>query len=185
MDAGKTVVRVGLLAGFAMLVGGLYVFYKQQMYYAMQYCYKIHKFFPKTFTKDLLEFDMIIKVLNRSSFMVIAKHYKLDVYLDNTFLTSISSDKENVIQPNNVSQLLVNIKVTPSQMFKSINLANLIKNYLTDKSKIKVKVSGYIGIKANFVNIKNMPINYESNLAELMTPGDPANESDRLMCPDF
>jgi LEA14-like dessication related protein len=185
MSTARTIVKIGIGLGIVGVIAGIYALYRQQLYYAMQYCYKIYKISPKKFTKDAIEIDVTIKILNRSSFALQINSYDFDLFINNNFITNVKSEAINSIAQNSVSYIKANISVNPSNILKADLLASLLVYYLTDQSKIIIRVKGELAAKANFINIKKLPIDYTDNLKSLMTV-DPKAESEKMVCPkDF
>jgi LEA14-like dessication related protein len=185
MENKTTILKVGIAAGIIGLVVGIYSLYRRQLYLAMQYCYKLYKVVPKKFTKESIEMDVILKILNRSNFDLTVKSYAIDIYINDVFVTTVSSSVESLLVANGVSLFTANVKIDPAKVFKPLYLINLISSYITDKSKITIRAIGILSVKADFITIKQLPINYADTLKALLTV-DPKTESEKLVCPkDF
>lgn len=180
MDSGKVIVRVGIIAGLAGIAFGIYSLYRRQWYLFWQYCYKIFKIEPKKFTKDSIEFDVTLKILNRSNFAMDIRSYDLNLYLNDHFITNIKSDTLNTLQPNAVSYIKASINIKPADVLQVDFLVNLLAYYLTDQSKIILSVKGTMSAKANFIGLKKLPIEYTDNWKSIMTT-DP--NAQNMTCP--
>jgi LEA14-like dessication related protein len=179
---GKGLMIVGLIAGLAGIGFGIYALYRRQIYMAMQYCYKLQKIIPKSFTKDNISMEIWMKILNRSTFALIIKSYSFDIFLNNNFISKIENDQDTIINPQSVNIIKVNLSIKPANILKGQLLLDLVTYYLIDQSRIVIKVMGNLFAQTNFIKIK-LPINYQSNFKELTAPADPAKENDKLICP--
>jgi LEA14-like dessication related protein len=179
---GKGLMIAGIIAGLSGIAFGVYTLYKRQIYLAMQYCYKLYKINLTSFTKDLIQMEIQVKILNRSSFQLTIKSYSFDISINNNLIAKIKSDQDTIINPVSSNLLKVNVNVKPGDVLKGQFLLDLIKYYLLDKSKIIIKVKGTLIAQVNFL-IAQLPIDYQSNLKELTAPPDPAKESENLTCP--
>lgn len=181
MSKGNTIVKAGMFIGIAGLIFGLYTFYKRQLYYVMQYCYKLYKFVPKKFSKDNFQFDLTLKILNRSTFMLQINSYNIDIFIQNKYLTSINRNDINIINPSGVSYINATINIVPKNILDPALLAQLLGYYITDKSKIIISVKGTLNVQSSFIKLKKLPIDYSDSLQNLLTPS--ADPNDKMICP--
>jgi LEA14-like dessication related protein len=183
VDIVKGINRVGLIIGIGGLSYGLYTYYKKQIFWASQYCYKIANVDLISFTFESIKFYITLKILNRSMFGVVIKSYDLDIFIDNNYITNIKSDVENIINPNTSSFIKSLVDIKPSNVLKTSNVLELASKYLSDRSKIIVTVKGNLTAKSSILR-KTIPINFTENLENLITSDKSSNE--KLVCPkDF
>jgi LEA14-like dessication related protein len=176
----KVLNKVGLFIGVSGVIAGLYLHYKQQIYYATQYCYKIAKIVPQSFSSSSIKFELILKILNRSLFNMVIKSYNLDIYIDGNYITNIRDSRENVIAANGVSLISSNIDIKPSNILVSSVILDLATKYLMDKKTIMINVKGHLSVKSSFIT-KTLPIQYSDNLYNLINSDKESTE--KLVCP--
>jgi LEA14-like dessication related protein len=179
----KGFIIAGLLVGLGALAAGFYAFYRRQLYLALQFCYKLHQVIPVTFSKDKIELKVMLKILNRSTFDINVTGYAFDIFMNNIKLTHIKSDNENKIKPQSSSIIELYTLVKPKEVFSTTDWVKIFEYFITDTSKIIIKITGNVSAKLNFIKIKGMPVTYESTLRELMAKPDPATESEKMKCP--
>ncbi|MDD5013543.1 MAG: hypothetical protein PHW73_00390 [Atribacterota bacterium] len=179
----KGLIIAGLIIGLGALAAGFYAFYRRQIYLALQFCYKLHQITPITFSKNKVELKILLKILNRSSFDINLTGYDFDVYMNSIKLTHIKSNKENKILPNSSSIIELYVVINPKEVFSTSEWVKIFEYFITDTSKVIIKVTGQLSAKLNFISMKNLPVTYESSMKELMKPADPATEAEKLKCP--
>lgn len=159
----KVLIVAGILAG----IGGLAWYLHYQANLLMKYCfnfvgYKIHKLNRERIT---LEVQMQIK--NQSNFDLTINSYDFNVYMNGAYVTKVSSKKSQLIKAKGFSVLSLMIDIEPK---KSKELANwdFLSRILLDVNNIKLKINGSLSATAIGVSAKDIPVNVEMRLKEMI-----------------
>lgn len=120
---------------------------------------------------DLSEKKMGLKInlllQNTSAFKIIAKGYKLDVYLNGTFITPVVYKEQQTIAANAVSPISFNVYFSPFQIIQDFSIEKAL-NALKNIKTIKLKITGYISASVDGVNVENLPVSIETLLGDLL-----------------
>jgi hypothetical protein len=104
---------------------------------------------------------------NTSAFKIIAKGYKLDVFLNGTFITPVVYKDQQTISANSTSPISFNLYFSPFQIVKDFSIEKAL-NALKNIRGIKIKITGYISASVDGVNIENLPVSIETLLGDLI-----------------
>lgn len=177
----KVIITLSILAGIGGLGFALYAFYKRQITLAMSYCYKFSNISFINTSKDRFTIDLTLKIKNQSDIRLNLPNYMFEVYINNKFITTVASAVPTDLLANAVSLLTVRIDFNPSKVFNFSDVLSLIASALTDKSKFVIRLKGKISANISFIKIKDMPIDMQMTLADILAPADP-NAPEKLQC---
>lgn len=166
----KVIIIAGVLAG----VGALAWYFKSQANLLMQPCvnfvgYKIHKL-----NRERITIEVKMSIKNKSNFDIIINSYNFDVFMNGAYVTKISSKKATEIKTKSSTVLSLMIDIEPK---KNRDLANwdFLSRILLDINNIKLKIRGSVSAGALGISAKNVPIDIEMKLKEMMPgPTNPA-----------
>jgi LEA14-like dessication related protein len=171
----KYIIFGGITIAVSSLIAGLYVYYKQQVKLALQYCYKISKINLFHIRKDSFSFEIFIKVQNKSNFTLQINGYDLDVLVNDRKVANVKSDKQYKIYSNGISEISFQVDFDPSKIFDKTYLVNLISYALADQSKIVLSITGYLSIAMDFIKIKKLKFDYKTNIQQIVNAKPDAN----------
>jgi LEA14-like dessication related protein len=180
MDSKKFITRFSLIAGAFAFIYGIYKFYEYQIGMALQYCYKIAGIQLNKISTSIISLTILLKIQNKSSFSLLIAGYDLHIYINNLHVANIRSVKEELIANNAISDLSLQINFNPTDVFQIKDIALIATQFMTDKSKILIKISGTFTAKMNFIKIKR-PIEFNMSLAEMMST-DSTSEKKKTKC---
>lgn len=167
---------VATFAAIGAIAFGFYQFYKRQMRLALSFCYKFSKINIITLSKTKLTLDLTLKIRNQSDIRLNLSDYSFQVWINGKFITVISSVSNTDLLANAVSFLTLRVDFDPSKVFDANDLVTLTLTALTDKKNFIIKIKGKISAKANFIKIKDLPIDMQMSLEDIMKPDEKADE---------
>jgi|WetSurMetagenome_2_1015567.scaffolds.fasta_scaffold324551_2 LEA14-like dessication related protein len=180
MNAGirKSIMAVGIIASVAAIAGGIYMFYKRQISLALQYCYKIAGITIYHVRKDSINFQLILKVQNKSDFSLIINGYDLDVILNSKKIANVKSTMTTKILPATISEIPMELDFNPSEIFDKNYITELLTYMLADQTKIKLQIQGTMNITMNFIHLKKFKFDYSTTISEIVN----AKPADNVKC---
>ena len=172
----KTFLWIAGIIGAGLAGTGLFIYEKQQIAAAMNYCYKIKAYRLNKMTLSKISLSVDILIRNKSNFDLDIEGYDMTVYLNGTKLATIKSTKTQKITNNSLSQITVDVDVSPKGLFRNLtDIANIALLATTDKSKVIIKVDGIISAASSGIRAKDLPVTMSMTLAEI-TADDPNAE---------
>jgi LEA14-like dessication related protein len=170
----------GFIAGISMLSYGIYKYYMGQIEKAFQYCYKISNIKMRKLSKELISFDLFVKVLNRSNFDATVTHYNFDIIVQGKQVVNLKQENPFYVKANGVTEIDVLINFEPKIKYTLAEAIDLILKGTTDKKNFIIEVKGSMGANIDFIKIKELPIDMKFTLEEILAP---SNEGDaNLKC---
>ena len=163
----------GAIGGLVVMGAGLALYYKHQLDLAMQYCYKITNFKPLKVSKDLISFELYMKLENKSSFAVSLQGYAFDIYLNDKKISHVESKANQILKNNGVSEMHFTVNFDPKSVWDLSYIIQLMTYFITDKSKIKIRCVGKLDAKADFIPIRAFPLDITMTVADILAPPDP------------
>jgi len=174
-QARKYLIWGGITLAAGSIIAGLYLYYKQQVKLALQYCYKLSGIRLFRVNKNSFAFELFMKIQNKSNFTVSLNGYDLDIYLNEKKIANVKSDKKHTVLQNGVSELSFEVDFNPSKIFDKEYILTLISYGLTDQSKIILHVTGHLNVTMDFVKIKKMKFDYKTSMGQIMNQKPDAN----------
>ena len=173
MESNRKLIIGGAITGLALMGVGLYMFYKRQLNLAMQYCYKITNFTPIKVSKDMMSFELYMNIENKSSFAMVLEGYAFDIYLNDKKVTHVVNKTNTPIKNNGVSSLHFTVNFDPKAFWDLTYILQLLSYFITDKSKIKIRIVGTMSAKADFIKVHAFPLDITMTVADILAPPDP------------
>lgn len=170
-----------IIFGTAILfIAGIGIYVWQQIKLAMNYCYKLSGFKINKLKINEFDFDLGVKIRNKSNLEAIINGYDFDIFINDKKVSHIQSAQKAFIKAKDVSKLWVNINFNPKEIFKDLSyVADLISYFLTAKEKIIIRVEGNISAQHSFIKIERFKIPaIEMNLKEIMTDDPQSTENE-------
>jgi LEA14-like dessication related protein len=164
----KYLIWGGATIAVGSLIAGIYLYYKQQVKKALQFCYKISKINIFHVRKDSFSFELFVKIQNKSNFSLILNSYDLDIYLNEKKVANVKSDKQYKIYSNLISELSFEVDFDPSKIFNKDYILSLISYALTDQSKIVIQITGYLNVTMDFIMMKKMKFDYKTTMQQIV-----------------
>lgn len=136
----------------------------------MNYCIGFNKIRANKISSTNADIDVFINFKNQSNLKIEIQSQEYNVYLNDAFLTKASNAKAQVIAPNSMSVIGINVKFNPSQAGKNI------LNTLLSGSGIAIRIDMKLKVKFWFFTV-NIPYSYKTTLKELMAPSPAGSTS--------
>lgn len=164
----KSLITVGIISSIGAVAYGIYLFYKRQVALALQFCYKIADFNLYKVSKELINFELFVKIQNNSNLSLTINSYDLDVILAGRKIANLKSSKSIQIFSTNVSTIPLMINFNPSEVFDKDYLVSLLAYMVTDQTKVTIQVVGTMDITMDFVHLKKFKFNYETTMSKII-----------------
>jgi LEA14-like dessication related protein len=161
MKIEKKYVVAGLIGLVTITGATLYLQYQKLMNYTISLKrVKINKISLAGF-----DIDLFLNFENKSNLKFTIEKQKYDIYINNIYLTTLQNDKPNVVLPNSVSVLGMNLKEDSKDVVGK--LKSLI-TALATKDKVMVKFVTKMKVKFGFITLSFPPFTYEDTLKNMM-----------------
>jgi LEA14-like dessication related protein len=171
----KTILGVGIVASVAAIGYGVYLFYKRQVALALQYCYKLSGIKIFHVRKDSINFEITVKIQNKSNVTVTMNGYDLDIYMNEKKIANVKSERRFIIAQTGVSEVAFEVDFDPSKVFDAKYLLNLLAYWLTDQTKIVLRVTGSLNLSMDFIRMKDFKFDYQTTISEIVNSAPDAN----------
>ncbi|MDD4970766.1 MAG: hypothetical protein PHT07_15170 [Paludibacter sp.] len=158
----------GVTVAVGSIATGIYLYYKQQVKLALQYCYKVSNIQLRHFKKDSFLFELFVKLQNKSNFTLIINGYNLDVYLNEKKVANVKSNKAYKILSNGISEISFEVNFDPSKVFDKNYILSLISYALVDQSKIVLHVIGNLIVSLDFIKNKKVKLDFKTTMQEIV-----------------
>ena len=119
----------------------------------------------KELTGKKILFDIIVQFKNMSDLTLDIKNQEYDVYINNVFITTIKSDKEQIILAKSSSPITVTVDLNTKDLLTKLGSlgdgspSNLLKTFVTFKEQ-NLKIVYKFGIKFGYFTI---PVKFSYN----------------------
>ncbi len=151
------------------LIGG-YLYYKNQVDKLTSLGFKPIRYRFTGASLDLVKMEIDVQITNTSNISGTITGYDIDAKINDTIVGKIKSAMNQPIGANQSSVVTINVAFGPKIIVKNIFSVDTIKTILTDRSKIKLSLSGYVSIKAiNALQLSNIAVDYSSTLDKIAT----------------
>lgn len=168
MNAKKTVIGIGIIAGLIAIGIGISKLLKEQVRLLFSYCYRIKNARIKSFKADSVEMDLIILLRNQSDITVDILGVDLDVYIEGVKVTQIKDSELITWKARSVSDVGFNIKFSPKDIFKSSELSKLLVKAAYNYKDLSVRTVGKVSVKHSFIKAKNVPLDITMTIADIL-----------------
>lgn len=121
----------------------------------------IHKF---TFSE--IDITVYIELFNKGDFSVDVTGQDYNVYVNDKFVSNITSADAVHIKGNGTTILPLRITFNPQQILSAAILN--IGSIMNDKSKVIISVKGKLSASAGLIKLNNLPLDFSMSLAEIM-----------------
>ena len=169
-----------LLTGIGAVVFASYLYFKRQINLALQYCYKLDNVDILETKTNSLALRLYLKIQNKSSIELKLKGYDLNFFINNKKVANVVSNDEQVIMNDSISTIKMLVMFNPSAIFKPEDLLLLLRYFVTDKSKIMIRIEGDFKAAINFLTIK-LPVDFQMSLETIMSTSTEA-EKQKTKC---
>lgn len=141
-----------------------------QVHLAKEYCWRIAGIAVKRFSRELIEFELLVRFLNKSTLEATITGFNFDIFINDKKIANIARQTSIIVQKQGVTAFSLPVSLNPSTKFTFNEIVSLAANYLSKagQDKIKVKIAGIINVKAYGVNIKNIDVNIAYSIKELL-----------------
>lgn len=167
--------RVLIFAGIIGIVGGLAWYLHRQANLLMQYCFNFTGYQIIELNRSKIQIEVKLQIKNRSDLDITIQGYEFDVYLNGAYVSKINSKKNQKVAKNSFSILSLLINVEPA---KNKDLANwdFLSRLLLDYKNIKVKIKGSVSATALGISAKDVPVDLEMKLKEMLPDNSKPSE---------
>ena len=155
------------LGGAAIIAIGLVFHFKTQITKLKGMCYKIKSFQIVSLKLDNFKFFLNTLVKNGSDVDFDIVIYDFDVLLVGKHISHISSDVQQTVSANSVSELKLLIDFSPKEKFSSADILRLAEYATLKQDKFVITLVGKITIKSSFIT-KTVPVEMTFSLKEIL-----------------
>lgn len=149
------------LIGLVTITGAVaYLQYKKLMNYTIKF--KTIK--VNSISVQLIDFNLFINFTNNSELKFDIIEQEHNVYINDKFVSKVTSNNPIQISPKSTSVLMVNVKFNPTEVFHM--LGKNIVDILTKADTVNVKIDMKFKVKMYGIKL-SIPYTYLSNLKEL------------------
>lgn len=129
----------------------------------MNYCIGLNKIKVNAITQTKANLDLLLNFRNKSDIAIniLSQDYK--VYINNKFIVAATNPEPQLIAPDSMSVISVNIKFNPEKSGQNILSAILSMGNTNIKVDVKLKVKVWLFTVS-------IPYLYETTIKELMIP---------------
>lgn len=167
MKSKKILIPLLTIGGLTALGVGMYYHFKNQFDKALKYCYKFEGYDFVEISEDGIILDLFLKFQNKSDIDIILTGYKFDIIVNGKYVGNIQNKVQELIKANDISNITARLTFNPKNFFKFQDILKLIAYTVSAKHKFKIRITGGINVQSNFITIKNIPVEYNTNLKEL------------------
>lgn len=167
----KTLLAVGLSTFFLSLSLWSY----NQYNLAVNFCYKIKKetkFTNVSATNVRLKVALIVR--NFSSIKATITGFKLNVYLNGTKLSTVVSNKEQIINAKGTSDIDFEVIFNPKEIFSNdyTKMLKLISTITNKDENAIISIKGFAYAKVIGIPIPKIPIDIQMTMKEIMADSE-------------
>tara|TARA_R110000782_G_scaffold49136_1_gene107069 strand:- start:971 stop:1522 length:552 start_codon:yes stop_codon:yes gene_type:complete len=174
--------KILFILGLGGIGYGVYYYFTEQLKLALDWDFKISNFKLNTITSQGADVDLVISVLNKSSFAVEVKDYDIDLLYSGVAIAKAKSDGKFTVQADS----WFNVPTSAYISFDSAKgiLGDLGKTLLSNKP-IKITVKGKMNIlianisKEIIFNAKDIMVS--QNSADDLGLSKPINDINKLL----
>lgn len=174
--------KILYIVGFGGIGYALYSYITKQIALALDWDWKIKTVRVNELTKDGVDFDLVLSVLNKSSFSLKVKNYDIDVYYADVFIGNAKNNVPFVVAGD--SWFDVPVKSSVSFSGKKSVLTNLGLTLLGSKPlllDLKAEMNVVIGKlpKQILLNVKD--VEFSENLSEDLGLQKPVSDLSKFL----
>lgn len=167
----KKIYLIGGIIVLATTIIGGYFWIKRQADLLLDFCYTISSFRFSSINTNGISFSLILNIVNQSDIDINIKGYNFNVYLNDIKLANIISSQSQIWAKRSTSPIAVNINVKWNDLSINIGkITELVRYYITNKSKLLLKIDGKLSAEAFKISIKDYPFDMQFTIAELLSP---------------
>lgn len=108
-----------------------------------------------TFSKELLDFNVFYDYKNNSDIDINLSQQEYDIYINDTFVTTMTNYAENTLKANSVSPLGFNCKINLPELDKKLRISYF--KMVTTPKDVKVRIVMRWKVRLGFIKI---PVSY-------------------------
>lgn len=109
-----------------------------------------------------------LNITNTSDIDIHINGYKLDIYINGTFVAPILSKQKQTIKAAAVSPISFNVYFSPDNLKTQGITINTILTSLANIASMKIKIDGYLSVGILGIDISNYPVQLEETLSDLV-----------------
>lgn len=142
----------------------------------MQYCYNIVKYKLEGIDEKYVYLKFILAVKNKSDLEIGIKGYFIEIFINNTSVAILSSDKPKTLSGKKTSMLELPIKIDYKKVFGEVKSMEFLSTF-TNKEYDKIFISMKGKFNGSFIRIPvKLPIEIKTNLGEIIKQMDAPSE---------
>ncbi len=164
----KLYFQIGIGVLIVATIGLVSVYFIQQYKKAYMYCYKFVGAKINSFGLKKADVTVSMKIFNPSDLNVKATQQEYKVYVNDKYISTITSNKTIYLNAMNAATVPLNIVFSPLQVL-GVTLLNL-DNLTTQKDNLVFRIDGVLSIYSGGVSLKNFKFSIEETLAEILAP---------------
>ncbi len=130
-------------------------------------CFGFNGYSIKELNINKIVMEIRLKLRNRSDIAFELKGYNVDIFINNTKVSTIASGTAQTIDRDSFANLVLPIEILP----KNILNKDFISGFLLNYQNAIIKISGSVSINAGGISKSNIPVLMESKLRDMMPKG--------------
>lgn len=155
------------VVGTALVAGAISVMYiSNQIKKLTNFKISLNRAKIKSFTREKVDIDLFLNFINKSELRITLEGQRYDVFINGVYMTTISNDSVNILEPNDKSILSLNVNFNPSELKQKLPLPLI--ELITNFRQQKIRVDFTFKVKLGMFTIR-VPYSYEGTLKEWAT----------------
>lgn len=131
-------------------------------------CFAFNGYKINSIKKDDINIEIYIKLRNRSDIAIALNGYNLDVFINNTKVSTLASNLKQVIDRDSFAPLTLMVDIDPTKLLNASFLSGFLLNY----NNAIVKIQGTVSVNAGGISKDNIPVLMESKLRDMLPSTD-------------
>jgi hypothetical protein len=165
----KTLLKISVFAGIAVIGYGVYMLINEQIRLIFSYCYRIKNIAIRSFKKDNINLKIDVLLKNQSDIGLEIISYNFDIYLDGIKVFNVKDPDTHINwAARGVSLVSTEVAFNPTEVFNATNLQKLLSKSAFNYKQIAVRTKGIVSVKHGFIKAKNVPLDITMTIDEIM-----------------
>lgn len=145
--------------GLVTIAGAVaYLQYKKLMDFTL----KFKRLVVRNIGANFLDFQMVFDFFNNSNVNFVITNQEYDIYLNNTYITKLKSNKEINVTSKSNTEIPLDVQIKPEDTLKNLNVS-----LLQNPKKYLIKIDAKLKVRLWFFKV-NVPFTYSDTLENMM-----------------
>lgn len=117
---------------------------------------------------DNVKIQMGIWIYNPSSFDIIVKNFRLNIYINDQYVATTFADTNYMIKSKVISEFPLILNLPTNDVLVVLKDNGYILDEENWKSKVKITLDGTVGAESGVVSVNDVKVNFDSQLNDWM-----------------